>query len=246
MGQRTSLFLVDSRTAKSLLRQAEEEDGYLAACAVHPANRAARGPYQAASVHVPTLPTIRLPRRLQLPVPIVFLDPSSDDSMPHSRPHMVCVSRAEHLEPKTMIHELWHVDQRLHQAEWASVFRALGWRPYSGTLPATLERHRRFNPDTIDTPLWIFQDTWVPVPLFRSVVAPRLTEADVWFYHTQEGHRTKEIPPALLALFPALPPAAYEHPRELAAYTLASPEEYAGTVGFDRLVSLLGKGALAE
>ena len=244
MGQRASLFLVtDPHAAESLLRQAEEEDGYLATCANSPANAMARRNYRVSTV-LPRMPSLRLPRRLQMPVPIVVLDPSSDGGMPHSRPHMVCISHVEHLTQETMTHELWHVHQRLYQAEWTSHFRAIGWKPYTGEIPAALERHRRLNPDTIDAPFWMFEDTWVPLPLFRDVVSPRLTETDVWFYHVREGHRTKEVPPALLHMFPALPTAAYEHPRELTAYTLAAPDRYAGTPGFDRLIAKLGKDAI--
>jgi hypothetical protein len=143
-----------------------------------------------------------------------------------------------------MIHELWHVHQRLHQKEWTTIFASLGWQPWKGELPGGLEMVRRINPDTVDSPLWIFDDTWVAIPLFRNIIHPQLREADIWFYHAHQGYRTRIIPPRLLDLFPSLPPTAYEHPREIAAYTLASPERYQGP-GFHILLEHLGQAAVA-
>jgi hypothetical protein len=253
MGQQTSLFLVSHRQAATLLQRAEDEDGYLAACAAHPANAAARRGYHTNRIPpaleerlTDALQSLRLPRRLQMGrIPVVHLHPSSDGGMPHSRPNMVCVPHLEQIHSEeTMIHELWHVHQRRYQKEWAVVFAVLGWRPWRGDLPAGLEKHRRINPDTVDAPLWIFEETWVAVPLFRDVVSPDLREADVWFYDVRDGRRTRTVPAGLLEWFPSLPPSAYEHPRELAAYTLAAPERYQGTKGFQVLVEHLGQGAV--
>jgi len=256
MGQQSSLFLVLAREhAATLLQRAEDQDGYLAACQAHPANAAARhGGYGVNPIPWPLmerlssiLTSLRLPRRLQHMgrIPVVHLLPSSDGGMPHSRPNMICVPHLEQIDSaETMIHELWHVHQRRYQKEWATIFSALGWRPWEGQLPAGLEMHRRINPDTVDTPLWIFEETWVAVPLFRDIVTPNLREADVWFYHARDGHRTRTVPTGLLDWFPSLPPSAYEHPRELAAYTLASPERYQGTKGFQKLLEHLGQAAV--
>ena len=257
MGQHPSspIFLVTERhAAEVLLRNAEAQDEYLTACAAHAANAPSRRTYAANSIppnlvnhYQDRIKALRLPRRLlDLPrIPIVTLMPSSDGGMPHSRPNMVCIPRLELLEStETMIHELWHVHQRIYQAEWTIVFKSLGWKPYEGELPAGLERYRRINPDTVDSPLWIFEDTWVPVPLFRDVGAS-LTEADVWFYHVKEGHRQRTVPPALAEAFPDLPASAYEHPRELAAYALSSPDQHGSSPGFMELISHLGHYAIA-
>lgn len=256
MGQQSSIFLVLAREqAAAYLQRAEDQDGYLAACKAHPANAAARrAGYGANTIPWPymeqlssLLSSLRLPRRLQNMgrIPVVHLLPSSDGGMPHSRPNLVCVPLLEQIDSaETMIHELWHVHQRRYQKEWSAIFAALGWRPWEGQLPENLETHRRINPDTIDAPLWIFEDTWVAVPLFRDIVAPNLRETDIWFYHPQEGRRTRTIPSGLLDLFPSLPSSAYEHPRELAAYTLSAPERYQSMKGFQILVEHLGQGAV--
>ena len=76
------------------------------------------------------------------------------------------------------------------------------------------------NPDTRTDPLWIWHDTWVPLCVFLNPVSPEVGQAAVWFYNAKTRTHIQHIPPSMAAFFSGLPPMAYEHPCELAAYGL--------------------------
>ena len=246
------LTLVDDKEeAFRLLQEAEKHDFYIEECRDDSRNAAARKGlsysvqrvtpeekhyYQAHLDDVLKRLPLRLTRDLG-EVRIVPLMPSADGGMPHTRPKsLLCFSNLKQLiSDNTLTHELWHVHQRAYQEGWKRVFGEIGWTEWQGQLPVELEKVRRFNPDTIDSPLWIYQNTWVPVPVFRDVSSPKMRDVDIWFYRPSQGDRMKEIPAALGRYFPKLPSAAYEHPRELAAYLLADPYEYGDSPGFQDL-----------
>jgi hypothetical protein len=148
----------------------------------------------------------------------------AEGGMPHTRPGSIIVYPDiwTTFQVSTLIHELWHIHQRLHAGWWRDVFRALEWEEWDGSLPVQLERARRINPDTVDAPLWVYQRTWVPVPVFRDVVRPVLGEVDLWFYHVALKYHVKVVPKEFAA-WDGLPMAAYEHPRELLAWALSDP-----------------------
>jgi hypothetical protein len=114
------------------------------------------------------------------------------------------------------------------------------WKEWSGHLPTLLERGRRYNPDTVDTPLWVFQDTWVPVPMFDHLTQPRIKDTTVWFYNVKDGYHIKHVPAELHHLAPDLPAPAWEHPREMAAYLLADPTTHQHSVLFQQLLQDMG------
>ena len=241
------LIQVDNKaTAAQQLHHAETLDGYLEACTADPMNQLARRKKVYApqtisrqegmhldAVLQQALP--RLPPRLRMDLHHVFiipLMPSAEGGMPHTRPlheprdGIIAVSHLDHLaSTSTLIHELWHLHQRAYPDLWRTMFSTLGWTEWNGHLPAFLEANRRLNPDTIDAPLWIYDNTWVPVPVFRDISLPNLTEVDIWFYHVTEEYHLKQVPRTMAAFFSGLPPSAYEHPRELTAYLLAEPRD---------------------
>lgn len=263
MGNRTSqtnlsFYLVRTKEeAELLLQQAEQADFYREECSDDRANAAARHYLTYAprvitpeegekyQTHLNQIIT-RLPSRLRTDlqrVTVVPLMPSADGGMPHTRPtQLLCVPRLELLESHTTVcHELWHIHQRMYGMEWMKVFHGLGWKLWSGHLPVSLEENRRINPDTIDAPLWIYQNRWVPVPIFRDIQTPILSDVDIWFYDIINKHHIRQIPADLSNEFPSLPAAAYEHPRELTAYLLAEPDRYREFSGFKKLLSLIGQ-----
>ena len=143
----------------------------------------------------------------------------------------------------TIIHELWHVHQRKYKDTWAKAFEQLGWKEWTGRLPSFLEKHRRINPDTVDTPLWIYQDTWVPVPVFRDIQLPSMSDVDIWFYH-KEGYHVQQIPHGME--ISGLPKSAYEHPREITAYLLADHNMYHDSPVLKSLLSSIGHLAISS
>lgn len=263
MGNRTSRtnltfhLLHRKQEAESYLLEAERTDFYLEECHDHDANRKARQSlnYAARSLSAKEAQEceIRLGQLLhQLPsrlrtdlqkITIIPLMSSADGGMPHTRPtSLLCVPRLELLDSMvTLRHELWHIHQRIYGMQWMEIFNKLGWKIWNGHLPVGLEDHRRINPDTLDLPLWVYRDTWVPVPIFRDIRNPVLAEVDIWFYHIGEKRHIRQIPDELLSDFPSMPLSAYEHPRELTAYALSDPDSYRELPGFKKLISLVGQ-----
>jgi hypothetical protein len=171
------------------------------------------------------------------------LTPSAEGGMPHTRPDaMICYPNITNtFSSTTLIHELWHVHQRQHEAWWQTVFSRLGWKPWTGgALPSHLETYRRFNPDTIDLPLWCYQQTWIPVPVFRDIRRPKVDEVEIWFYHVTLKYHVKSPPKEMEAMYRGLPMSAYEHPREMAAYLLSDPVKYSECPVLAPLVEAVG------
>jgi hypothetical protein len=249
-------IVLNKTTAQELLNIAENQDMYLEECHDNKTNSLARRSMTYSANMIPlkdfnyaraflesALPY--LPQRLQLElgeIKIVQLMPSADGGMPHTRPGgIICFPDISQLFSKTtLIHELWHVHQRQYQDLWLRVFKQMGWLPWGGHLPEKLEAHRRFNPDTIDAPLWIYNDTWVPVPIFRDITHPNVGQVDIWFYNPGRGMHTRDVPSEIADVYVDLPASAYEHPREITAYILSEPKLYVKSIGYNKLIELLG------
>jgi hypothetical protein len=180
-------------------------------------------------------------------VKIVQLMPSADGGMPHTRPgNIICYPDIVQLQSvSTLIHELWHCHQRTYNDYWLKVFQNLGWYKWNGKLPDKLENARRYNPDTLDCPYWIFDNKWVPIPIFKDITRPNVSQVEIWFYDTEKSYHITYIPTKLKLLFPNLPISAYEHPRELTAYLLSDPFKYRNSPGFIHLIKLIGQTAIS-
>lgn len=260
MGQKSSTLSFriehDPEVAQNLLDDAEKKDFYVEECRDDVANAMARkGLLYRATAMTPRdhkffevvientkskLP-LRLQRELDV-VHIVQLHPSADGGMPHTRPDaVICYPDiSKTFSVSTLLHELWHVHQRQYIGWWQQVFQRLGWEPWSGDLPLPLETHRRFNPDTIDHPLWCFRRTWVPVPVFQDVARPKVTEVSIWFYHVSLKYHVKQIPKEMEEEYHSLPQSAYEHPRELTAYFLSDPVRYVSCPAISAFIQATG------
>jgi hypothetical protein len=180
----------------------------------------------------------KVPKQLQDigEIKIVCLMHSADGGMPHTRPPNLICYPMMNLSQTTFIHELCHLHQRKFPEVWSTIFHSLGWKPWDDMLPSSLESHRRYNPDTIDSPLWI-RDKWVPIPIFRNVMNPVLNEVDIWFYHIEERYHVKTVPEELA--IEMIPSSAYEHPREITAYIISEPDKYRGTPEYKVLRSYI-------
>jgi hypothetical protein len=246
--------------AQTLLHEAEQKDFYLEECQDDPMNALARRKtaysangmtdreYKFFEVVVENARD-KIPLRLQQDLKTVYLVqlmPSADGGMPHTRPdRIICYPDiTQTFSFQTLIHELWHIHQRLFRDEWDHVFREMGWEEWKGRMPAHLDKTRRFNPDTLDTPYWCYQKTWVPIPVFRDIRQPNMTETDVWFYHVSLKYHVKSVPKEMEKEYGTVPWSAYEHPREMAAYLLSDPDRYGQCSGFEKLIRMMGALAL--
>lgn len=243
--------------AQQHLDKAEQHDFYLQECYSNKTNAKARQSmnYRANSITYRELKLFEvvlenamphIPRRLKedlREVLLIQLMPSADGGLPHTRPgSVICYpDLSRFLTTSTLIHELWHVHQRLYEQEWERIFQGLGWNRWEGYLPVSIDDHRRYNPDTIQAPLYIYENTWVPVPIFKDISRPELREVTIWFYHIHSKAHYKTVPDSLQRAFPSAPSSAYEHPRELTAYLLSEPDQYTDSPGFKKLVGLVGQ-----
>lgn len=250
-------LVLDKNDATILLNNAEREDFYLEECHDDKANSIARRnlTYSVNSVSlrdknyaITFLDSIisHLPIRLLSDlneVKIVQLMPTSDGGMPHTRPgSIICYPDISQLFSKTtLVHELWHIHQRIYKDLWFKTFKRLGWSMWNGKLPEELENARRYNPDTIDCPYWAFDDEWVPIPIFRNISKPNVADVEIWFYNIKNHYHIKRVPEQILTYFPNLSPNAYEHPRELTAYMLSEPEKNKESQGFKHLIESIGE-----
>lgn len=254
------LVPVNKQKAQELLQSAEGLDFYLEECYEDKKNSVARQhmTYSANTVSaeewmmLETVSRIPIPKRFSMDLQTVYLVqlmPTADGGMPHTRPlgnkdAMICYTDPRIiLDQKTLTHELWHVHQRLFKKEWEIIFNRLSWKEWDGELPSTLEYSRRYNPDTIDSPLWIYKDVWVPVPVFRDISRPIISDVDIWFYDVKNKYHVKSVPQDLLVFWQGVPSSAYEHPRELTAYLLADPSQKSPAL--EKLVELLGNTAIS-
>lgn len=250
------IVITNKQDAQALIDNAERKDFYLTECHDDKANSISRRnlTYNANQV------SLRdnnyaisyldgayslLPRRLLSDlgeVKIVQLMPTADGGMPHTRPgDIICYPDFSQLFSSTTLnHELWHIHQRKFKDDWFKTFKRIGWTPWDGDLPEQLEAARRYNPDTIDSPFWIFNAQWVPIPIFRDITHPKVNEVDIWFYNPVHKYHVKQVPNEIATYFPNLPSSAYEHPREMTAYMLSEPNKYSNSHGFNHLVESIG------
>lgn len=264
MGNQSSSLTFDivfnKYDAQLLLDEAENKDFYLEECndnrmnalsrknTSYTASRMTDRDYKFFEVVVENAKD-HIPLRLQQDLKTVYLIqlmPSADGGMPHTRPDsIICypdITRT--FSVNTLIHELWHLHQRAYEEQWISIFRRLGWEPWKDKLPSIMVDKKRLNPDTLDTPFWCYQKTWVPIPVFRDITKPKITEVDVWFYHVSLKYHVKSIPKEMEEVYGSLPWSAYEHPREITAYLLSDPNRYGNCSAFDHLIEIMGATAL--
>ena len=245
--------------AQNHLNRAEKEDFYLEECHDNKSNSIARRNLSyspnSVSIHdmnraISFIESTSLPVKLLSElgeINIIQLMPTADGGMPHTRSNIICYPDFALLFSKsTLIHELWHIHQRTFQVYWLEIFKKLGWTSWSGELPHKLENNRRYNPDTIDSPLWIFKDTWVPVPIFKDITHPTVNNVEVWFYNSHEEYHTRQIPEVLSSYFINLNNVAFEHPREITAYMLSEPEKFTSSNAYKHLIETIGYNAINE
>jgi len=234
--QQPSSFSFYSIGSAASLAAAEDLDHYRADCYSSRANRIARDRTTYSFNRLPNesefLEIIhdfrnRLPDALQpIQAVVVPLMPTADAGMPHTRPPTIIAYplTGAGLSFETFSHELWHLHQRRWYKDWVQFFeKEWGFKPFDGDLPSQFEYVLRINPDTRTDPLWIWNNTWVPMCVFLNPVTPELSQTDVWFYNVRTKTYVQDVPPAMAEFFSKnsrLPKTAFEHPCELAAYGL--------------------------
>lgn len=255
------IFNYDSNQAKEELQKAEEIDNYLKYCSLNLVNKKARENLQ----YAPTGFSLReknyvssflneinehLPLKLKMDikeVKIIPLMPTADGGMPHTRPNnIICYGNIEQIYSiNTLIHELWHIHQRNYKYDWVRIFEYIGWKEWNGVLPDKLKDKYRLNPDTVESPLWVYKDTWVPLPIFKDITNPKIGDVNIWFYNVKTNQYVTFIPKEMRDYFSdLLPQVAYEHPKEITAYILSERNKYNETPVFKDLLKAMGHMAI--
>jgi hypothetical protein len=242
------------------LTTAERQDGYLAQVQNSRVNREARKMmnYSANRLTMSQIDILRdkikefqqhIPEILRTLKPtIVPLMPSADGGMPHTRPaDLICLPQSvSSLTLTTFVHELWHLHQRAHYQEWTNFFeKKWKWRIFDGRIDTQLDNMQRLNPDTLEDPLWIWNDKWIPICVFLNPSSPSFKETATYFYNAHSGMRYTNIPPEMAAFFSSsLSPSAYEHPCETSAYMITGPT--LDCPAYKELIGYLGAGGLIQ
>lgn len=256
------VVISDKKEGQILLDTAELIDNYLEECHDDKANSLARRTltYSSNTVPLRELNYARtfvegaydfLPQRLLNDlgeVNIIQLMPTADGGMPHTRPNnIICYPDFSQLFSRTtLMHELWHLHQRQHKDLWYKALKVLGWEIWNGKLPDFLENARRYNPDTIDAPFWVFNGQWVPIPIFKDVSRPNVANVEIWFYDIKKNYHIRRVPAEVESYFSNLPPNAYEHPFEITAYMLSEPHKYNNSIAFKHLIQSIGVISLPQ
>jgi len=224
------LQTIDATSATTVLSKWETEDSYYSGMKTSIAsklNMAARGnPYLQSQESVAKVEKLDFSFSFPLngPIQIVYLNPSSDAGLPHTRgktgiamPIFLLWKPSE----KTMQHELVHLSQKQFSDKWFSFYEK-AWKFRKATqeeflsIPLKWRSRRRINPDTIGSPYMIWKDRYIPLSVFSNEVKPDLRFCKRGFWDLKMTQWTWEEPPGWLDLFGR--GFNDEHPNEIAAH----------------------------
>jgi hypothetical protein len=243
--QTTTFSICTREEARALLSTANAYDMYVVKCDTHEMNYISRRHNDYTPMKITDYDLLKYRQRIEAifaseekmklfanigkHVYFIFMMPSADNAMPHTRPEtIICLPHVMQIDADVIVHEMCHVHQRIFDKKWRHFFEnKWDWKEWRGVLPEKLEKHRRINPDTVDCPLWIFKNKWIPVPVFNNITKPFLRDCSIWFYNLKSGIYSKEIPDDFLEFRMAnVPLWAYEHPREMSAYMIQNYDEF--------------------
>jgi hypothetical protein len=237
-------FYIAETKAESLdfLREAEGKDHYLSTCNQTRQNAIIRQAYHPAIISKSIIANTyeylneiyaKIPVKLRTElgrVVIVYMMPTADEGMPHTRePNIICLPyRLYDPSLQVIVHELWHIHQRQYKGVWTDFYKQMWWncRPVSGEewkriMATDLGRNLRVNPDTVDRPLWVWNNEWVPMSVFRSPTQGRLQDCMLRIYNIRTGNYYSVIPEWFKERFDDFAlNHGLENPGELSAYIL--------------------------
>ena len=129
---------------------------------------------------------------------LVQLHPSAENGYPHTRANdIICIPsnmRFPSLE-ETLFHEVVHIHQRNYLGEWTYFLHNEKWFEVNQELiPERWKEKIRYNPDTIYSTFWAFENRYVPLPIFIKPHNPSFNEIKVMFYDLQTGVLEHEPP----------------------------------------------------
>jgi hypothetical protein len=205
--------------ARKALDEANSLDFFSDRIALDDVNRAARQGLAYEPTDGPEIP-FTLKGSYKSQYRIVYLDPTAEAGMPHTRsPDLICLpAYFETMRLKeTLKHEMVHINQRENPEKWVAWCIENGWTLVrQEDIPERWVRRCRLNPDTMAYRFWAFRDRWVPLPFFEREDRPKLRDVLVKWWDKQTGSLSQEVPMELQGIVQGV--GSYEHPWEIAAY----------------------------
>ncbi len=231
------LQTIDARHAYGVLSKWETEDSYYSGMKKSIAgelNMKARGhPYLQSGEGSAKVQHVDFSFPLNGPIQLVYLNPSSDSGLPHTRGKTGIAMPIFLLwEPsdKTMQHELVHLSQKQFEDKWFSFYERV-WKFRKATkeeflsIPEKWRSRRRINPDTLGSPYIVWKERYIPLSVFTSEETPDLRFCKRGFWDLKMTQWVWEEPPGWKELFGT--GFNDEHPNEIAAHWIdgsAGPE----------------------
>jgi hypothetical protein len=169
---------------------------------------------------------------------VVQLDRSAENGFPHTRPNnIICIpsdARFPSLE-KTLFHEAVHIHQRNNKELWDRFLTKEGWAPYDKKqIPERWQDIIRYNPDTFLEPFYIFQNRWVPLPMFASAYNPVFDDINIMYYDINSGILEHNPPESFIKKY-GNNLRQTEHPYEIYAVLLESK----GAIGYNDILNYI-------
>lgn len=234
------IHTIDAKSAPSILSKWETEDSYYSGMNSSIAgelNMKARGnPYlqtNEASARIEYV-DFPFPFPLEGPIQLVYLTPSSDAGLPHTRGKTGIAMPVFLLwdpSKKTMEHELVHLSQKQFSDKWFNFYKEI-WDFRKATeeeflsIPLKLRSRRRINPDTLGSPYMVWKDRYIPLSVFTNEIKPDLRFCKRGFWDLKMTQWTWEEPSGWIKLFGT--GFNDEHPNEIAAHWID------GSAGIDK------------
>ena len=219
---------IDAKSAPAVLSKWETEDSYYSGMKTSiagPINMKARAnPYLQSGEAKAKVQQVDFFFPLKGPLQLVYLNPSSDSGLPHTRGKTGIAMPVFLLwEPseKTMQHELVHLSQKQFTEKWFFFYTAK-WAFRKATeeellsIPLKWRSRRRINPDTLGSPYMVWKDRYVPLTTFVNEEKPDVRFCKRGFWDLKMTQWTWEEPPGWLDLFGS--GFNDEHPNEIAAH----------------------------
>jgi hypothetical protein len=224
--------ILSIKDAKRTLERAELLDNYVTYCKNSWSNKKARRDFLYDVAPVPSHQVTQIDKLKVLevipkwvnPVNVVVLNNTADNGFPHTRPDIICIPHNlidSYSLQSTLIHESVHILQRRYPKLWNDVYlKVLNMKESDVALPHELEVYVRYNPDTIYTRQYVWNNKWIAVPVYLRKDNPQLAHIRLHFYDINTQRWQAYPPIEWTKFFGEMNDSEQEHPHEMAAYCI--------------------------
>jgi len=229
---------IDAKSGAALLSKWETEDSYYSGMKNSIAGelnmKARANPYIQSIESIAKTEQANFSFPLEGPIQLIYLTPSSDSGLPHTRGKTGIAMPVFLLwdpSQKTLQHELVHLSQKQFRERWFNFYKET-WNFRKATeqeflsIPLKWRSRRRINPDTLGSPYMVWKDRYIPLSVFTSEIKPDLRYTKRGFWDLKMTQWTWESPSGWVNIFGT--GFNDEHPNEIAAHWID------GSAGIDK------------